>query len=99
MSRLVSMKAMLAVIVASLVAGLAGQEKPALPQAAIAELDRLIASEQARARVPGLSVAIAWKNELVYSKGFGFADLESQSAATPRTAFRTASVAKPLTAT
>ena len=63
------------------------------------ELDKVIAAEQAKANVPGLSVAIAWQNQLVYSKGFGFADLEARIPATEKTAFRTASTAKPLTAT
>ena len=93
------MKAAVAAFVVVAAALPAGQEKPGLPAAAVTALDQLIAAEQAKARVPGVSVAIAWKNELVYSRAFGFADLESQSAATPRTAFRTASVAKPLTAT
>ena len=78
-----------------------GAQQPAasLPAAAIAELDKVIAAEQAKASVPGLNVAIAWKNQLVYSKGFGFADLEARIPATEKTAFRTASTAKPLTAT
>ena len=99
MIRSVSTKMLFAALVLSLAAAPAGQQRAALPAAAVAALDQLITAEQAKAHVPGLGVAIAWKNELVYSKGFGFADLESQLAASPRTAFRTASVAKPLTAT
>ena len=83
----VSMKTAVAAFVVVAAALPAGQEKPGLPAAAVTALDQLIAAEQAKARVPGVSVAIAWKNELVYSRAFGFADLESQSAATPRTAF------------
>jgi CubicO group peptidase (beta-lactamase class C family) len=70
-----------------------------LPQAAIPELDRVIDAGRAAARIPGLSVAIAFRGEVVYSRAFGLADLEHQAPATPRTAFRTASTAKPLTAT
>lgn len=70
-----------------------------LPAAAITELDTAIAAELGKASVPGASVAIVWKGAVVYSKGFGFADLEARAPATERTAFRTASVAKPLTAT
>lgn len=77
----------------------AQQSGAPLPPAAIADLDKVIAAEQAKASVPGLNVAIAWKNQLVYSKGFGFADLEARVPATEKTAFRTASTAKPLTAT
>ena len=73
----------------------AGPWSPAIA----AELDKVIAAEQTKASVPGLSVAIAWNNQLVYSKGFGFADLEARVQVTEKTAFRTASTAKPLTAT
>lgn len=75
----------------------AGQ--PGLPAAAAAELDAFIRAEQDSARVPGLSVAIAFRHQLLYSKGFGSADLEHRIPATDRTIFRTASIAKPITAT
>jgi CubicO group peptidase (beta-lactamase class C family) len=97
-----------AVLVAAVLSGAAtvqpdpllAQRAPvALPAAAITELDTAIAAELEKASVPGASVAIVWKGAVVYSKGFGFADLEARAPATARTAFRTASVAKPLTAT
>jgi CubicO group peptidase (beta-lactamase class C family) len=34
--------------------------------------------------VPGLRVAIALRNQLLYSKGFGIADLEQRTPATER---------------
>ena len=79
-------------------AGLRAQ-KSALPEAASAEIDRFIESERAALKFPGAGVAIAFKNELLYSKGFGVADLEHRVPVNGRTAFRTASVAKPITAT
>jgi serine beta-lactamase-like protein LACTB len=94
--------AALAAIVA-ISAGLAARQAPqpvqAFPAAAAPELDKIIESTRAAARVPGLSVAIAFRGQVVYSKGFGVADLEHNAAVTPRTAFRTASTAKPMTAT
>lgn len=75
------------------------QASVALPATAISELDAAITAELGKASVPGASVAIVWKGAVVYSKGFGVADLEARAPATERTAFRTASVAKPLTAT
>lgn len=48
--------------------------------------------------IPGLSVAVAVNGELVWSEGFGYADLENRVPATPLTLFRVASVSKPLTA-
>jgi CubicO group peptidase (beta-lactamase class C family)/D-alanyl-D-alanine dipeptidase len=49
--------------------------------------------------VPGLTVAIATNNELRYCEGFGEADVENGVKATAATKYRTASVAKPMTAT
>ena len=73
--------------------------QPALPPAAIAELDAVMQTEMKTAKVPGASLAIVWKGTPVYSKGFGMADLENRVPVTSHTAFRTASVAKPITAT
>jgi len=68
-----------------------------LPPEAAAAIDQLLEA-QVRDGVPGLSAAIAWQNRIVYSKAFGMANLELQAPAKTTTAFRTASVAKPLTA-
>ena len=70
-----------------------------LPPEAAAEIDQLVRERQATAKIPGLSVAIAFGNAIAYSKGFGAADLENGLTVTPSTRFRTASVAKPMTAT
>jgi serine beta-lactamase-like protein LACTB len=47
---------------------------------------------------PGLSVAIAYDGKLVWSEGFGFADLDNRKRVTTDTVFRIGSVSKPLTA-
>lgn len=86
-------------IVLGLVAAIPAAQRPVLSDIAIQELDAVIKAAQAEARIPGLSVAVAFRDQPVYSKAFGMADLEFRVAATPTTAFRTASVAKPLTAT
>jgi CubicO group peptidase (beta-lactamase class C family) len=81
-------------------AGLSGKaQQGALPAAAVAEIDALMQTEMQAAKVPGASLAIVWANTPVYAKGFGMADLEHRVPVTNTTAFRTASVAKPLTAT
>ncbi|NOK16718.1 serine hydrolase domain-containing protein [Corallococcus carmarthensis] len=63
--------------------------------------------EQARAfarkllkdfQLPGLSVAVAQRGQVVWSEGFGFADLEQDIPVTPLTRFRVGSVSKVLTA-
>ena len=70
----------------------------ALPADVAAAIDRVM-EKAIEGPLPGASLAIAVKNTLVYSKGYGEADLENHVPVTPSTAFRTASVAKPLTAT
>jgi CubicO group peptidase (beta-lactamase class C family) len=49
-------------------------------------------------RPPGFSVAVAVNGKLVWSEGFGFADLEQCVPVTPKTRFRIGSTSKPLTA-
>jgi CubicO group peptidase (beta-lactamase class C family) len=47
--------------------------------------------------VPGLSVAVARAGELLYERGFGWAEREGQERVTPAHLFRIASVSKPIT--
>ena len=47
----------------------------------------------------GVSVAVVWKGEIIWSEGFGFADREHKVGATPDTPFSLASITKPFTAT
>ncbi len=50
-------------------------------------------------KVPGLAVAVAFNGKVVWSEGFGYADLETKRPATPATTrFRIASISKSLTA-
>ncbi|NUU00030.1 serine hydrolase domain-containing protein [Herbaspirillum robiniae] len=48
--------------------------------------------------IPGASIAIAYKGELVYQRGYGMAVMETNTPATPQTVFRIASISKPVTA-
>ena len=48
--------------------------------------------------IPGLSLTVAVDGKIVYSEGFGFADLEERVPAWPSTKFRIGSISKPLTA-
>ncbi len=50
-------------------------------------------------KIPGLSIAIVNQGRILYSGAFGEADVENHIDVTERSRFRTASVAKPLTAT
>lgn len=51
-----------------------------------------------RANIPGLSVALASAGEIVYTAGFGLADVENYVPAKAQTVYRTASIAKVMTA-
>lgn len=47
---------------------------------------------------PGMVVSVAREGEVVFARGYGFADLEHRAAVTPDTVFRLASVTKQFTA-
>ena len=49
-------------------------------------------------KIPGLSVSVIKDDKIIWSEGFGFADLEQKVKATPQTKFRIGSVSKLLTA-
>jgi serine beta-lactamase-like protein LACTB len=49
--------------------------------------------------IPGISLAVAVDGKIVYSEGYGLADLEQRVPVWPTTKFRIASISKPLTAT
>jgi len=63
------------------------------------QLDDAIVKEQQRLKIPGLGVAIALNGRLEYVKSAGLADVENSLAVNDESGFRTASLAKPLTAT
>ena len=50
-------------------------------------------------QLPGLSIAVAVDGEIVWSEGFGYADVEAAAPVTERSKFRVGSVSKPYTAT
>lgn len=73
---------------------------PALPlqEGAKQQARKFAAELMAQQNIPGLSVAVAIDDQIVWSEGFGFADLENRVEARPTTRFRTGSVSKLLTA-
>ncbi|MEL7512711.1 MAG: serine hydrolase, partial [Cyanobacteria bacterium J06554_3] len=66
--------------------------------AAKSDVDEAIKSYREQFNIAGVSVAIMHKGELVYSRGFGHADIEQKKAAHAGTVYRLASVSKPITA-
>ena len=65
---------------------------------AIEESRRLAHALLLEDNLPGLSVAVARDGEIVWTEGFGWADLEDRVPVTPGTQFRLGSVSKTLTA-
>jgi len=64
------------------------------------DLTRVMVSELLKnSNMPGISVAISKHGKIVFDEGFGYADIENKIPVTATTQFRTASVAKIITAT
>jgi CubicO group peptidase (beta-lactamase class C family) len=80
-----------------------GTEAPLREQPAIADaitvFDLWVEQHIADRGVPGLSIAVVYDQDLVWSKGYGFADLEKEIPATPSTVYRIGSITKLFTAT
>ncbi len=67
--------------------------------AALTVLDAWIAATLAQREQPGLAIGIVHDQDLIWAKGYGFADLERRLPATPGTIYRIASISKLFTAT
>ncbi|MBL9199878.1 MAG: beta-lactamase family protein, partial [Opitutaceae bacterium] len=64
---------------------------------AIADARALVTRDLAP-KVPGLSVAVGVDGKVVWSEGFGYADLAARRPVTPATRFRIGSISKPIAA-
>lgn len=62
-------------------------------------IEKVVSNFMAANSVPGISVAVVQNGELVWSEGFGMADLENFVPASPATLYRLGSISKPITAT
>ena len=76
--------------------GCRAQEPPADPsQPAI---DAFIKQQMDEQRIPGLSLAVTVDNELIFTKGYGLANVELQSPALDESVYEVASITKQFTA-
>ncbi|HEX7062360.1 MAG TPA: serine hydrolase domain-containing protein, partial [Woeseiaceae bacterium] len=66
---------------------------------AVESAEALAAAVVDEANLPGLSIAVGIDGAIVWSEGFGYADVELGVPVTPLTRFRIGSVSKPFTAT
>ncbi|WP_245899166.1 serine hydrolase [Nonomuraea indica] len=72
---------------------------PARVDAAVARLDGVVRDTLARTGVPGMSVAVVYRDRVAYLKGFGVRRAGSPGAVGPDTLFQLASLSKPLAST
>lgn len=63
----------------------------------ITQVDNSVITYMKKHNVPGLSVAIAKDDKLIYVKAYGYADVATQERVTDSSLFRLASVSKPVT--
>lgn len=78
--------------------GAHAQAKATAPPNSVEALDRQLAELFKAGAVPGASVVLIENGQIVFEKGYGFADVASQVPATSHTPFRAGSIAKGLTA-
>ena len=65
---------------------------------AIADARAIVREVMSESGIPGISVAVGFHGSVVWSEGFGLADLEHSVPVTTLTKFRVGSVSKPITA-
>ena len=61
-------------------------------------IDRWLAYQTRAGRLPGLSVGLVYKHNLLFQQAYGFADLEQQRPTSKHTGYRIASFSKIFTA-
>ncbi len=61
---------------------------------AIYLLDRWIDAQRDYEQIPGISIGVVYDQEVIWSKGFGYADLEGNQPATEHTIYSTCSISK-----
>lgn len=88
-----------AIVSAQAVRPAAKPKNDQFPADTVKHVEVVIQEEITRQNLPGLSFAIAVRSQLRYAKEFGLADLENAVPVKNTTVFRTASIAKPMTAT
>ena len=64
----------------------------------MAPFDELLTTFIGEHKIPGGAVAVSRNGRLVYSRGFGYADVEAKTPVEPASRFRIASISKPITA-
>jgi CubicO group peptidase (beta-lactamase class C family) len=68
-------------------------------KAALSELEKLTNATLNKTGVPGLAIAVVYKDQIVYLKGFGVRETGKPDLVDPDTIFQLASVSKPIAST
>ena len=92
------MRAILSLIAASALAGVAQQAPTTAADPIVARVDGFIAKQMQARRIPGLSLGVVKDGALVLAKGYGEANVEWKAPATPDTVYLIASITKQFTA-
>ena len=66
---------------------------------ALVKLDIWFEGQRSKLDLPGFSVGVVYDQDLIWSKGYGFADITNHIPATDQTLYRIASITKTFTAT
>jgi serine beta-lactamase-like protein LACTB, mitochondrial len=74
------------------------QQPAGLAADKLERIEKEITAAMSRQNIPGMSVAVVVGQKLVWSNGYGLADLENFVPAKARTAYRLGSISKPITA-
>lgn len=87
----------------SLLAGPVQPVPPLLDEAkvdnAVGQIDGLVQSAIDRTGLPGAAVAVVYRDEVIFAKGYGVREVGRPETVDPDTVFQVASVSKPLTST
>ena len=75
------------------------QEKNNITAEQLNQYEKQVLLLKEKHAIPGLAIGISANDELIYTNGFGFADIENQIKVTPNTPFRIASITKTITST
>ena len=75
------------------------QKDAGIPPVALDSLRAQIRRVMDSTKTPSIAVAVARNGRIIWEEGFGFADVERRTPATPTTLYSMASISKPITAT
>ncbi|MBL4668933.1 MAG: beta-lactamase family protein [Flavobacteriales bacterium] len=94
-----NLKTILLILLISLIYSCNVKNKETISERQLNEYEKQISILREKYSIPGLSIGISSNDSLIYSKGFGFSDIEKKIKVTPKTPFRIASITKTITGT